>query len=301
MTAKAARDKTFEDCYRIPNWDREYENNRTREIKKLRFVYQPNSHDGLRFGRLMQRPDGLAIYGAWCLIVQVASKCPTRGVLHDGHPLTAEDLAIRTRAPQAAFEAALQLLSSPAFGWILAPACGIPAAPRVRAQARARALDKLTLSEENEGKEGKEGKEYGDASASPTCSETAVGRSERRGGAGFLFDDDRPEAPPDQVLMTFPCDGPRKTWDLTATVVDALQRDFPSLNVLAICRMALAWIEAKPHRRKTANGMRAFLVNWLCRRVDEHGGHRNGHAAAGYDRPARGHIPPRRRLEEFER
>ena len=79
----------------------------------------PNKHDGKSYRRLMRRPDGLAIYAAWILIVQVASKCRPRGVLADDTgPLTADDLAIKTDGPAETFATAMEVLSSPDIGWL---------------------------------------------------------------------------------------------------------------------------------------------------------------------------------------
>lgn len=80
-----------------------------------------------------------------------------------------------------------------------------------------------------------------------------------------------PASPPtadpvaDDVVLSFPIVGhkTRKTWPLTRQFLDEHQDLYPNLDVLAVCRRALAWIKAKPERRKTAKGMPAFLVNWL--------------------------------------
>src|SRR5690349_20483359 len=78
--------------YAIAQWDKLYENSQSRKVDKLRWVPMPNHHDGKGFRRLMMLPDAVEIYGAWALIVQVASKCPTRGVLLDADgPLLADD------------------------------------------------------------------------------------------------------------------------------------------------------------------------------------------------------------------
>ena len=67
--------------YRIRDWGRLFENNRTRELKRLEWIAVPNKHDSDGFTDLMSREDGPALYGAWVLILEVASKCEIRGVL----------------------------------------------------------------------------------------------------------------------------------------------------------------------------------------------------------------------------
>lgn len=67
--------------YRIKDWAKHFENNRTRELVKMAWVPVPNKHDGDGFTDLMSRPNAMALYGAWHLILQVASKCDPRGTL----------------------------------------------------------------------------------------------------------------------------------------------------------------------------------------------------------------------------
>lgn len=71
--------------------------------------------------------------------------------------------------------------------------------------------------------------------------------------------------PVDPPLLVFPCDGEPNHWHLTQTQVDRWKELFPSRDIMADCRAALAWIEAKPNRRKTAKGMQACLVGWFGR------------------------------------
>lgn len=77
-----------------------------------------------------------------------------------------------------------------------------------------------------------------------------------------------PETPPassEPALLTFPCDGSPNRWHLTQSQVDHWHELFPSLDIMAECRSALAWVEANPCRRKTAGGMPKTLVGWFTR------------------------------------
>jgi hypothetical protein len=74
-------------------------------------------------------------------------------------------------------------------------------------------------------------------------------------------------SPPAPVLV-FPADGKAKTWELTSALLAELQVDFESVDVLAEAKLALAWVKAKPDRRKTVVGYRAFLTSWLSRAKD---------------------------------
>ena len=85
--------------YAVANWNELFENNRTREMKVMQWVPVPNKHDGEGFTDLLGQPNGTALYGAWHLILQVASKCKKRGVLlkDTGIPHDAASIAAKTR------------------------------------------------------------------------------------------------------------------------------------------------------------------------------------------------------------
>ena len=106
--------------YKIANWGETYENADTRKRKSLFWVLVPNAHDGLGFCSIMEREDGPAIFGAWVLILQVASKCSNRGSLTSskGRPYTARDIATITRAPVESIQDALNVLVE--IGWVVA-------------------------------------------------------------------------------------------------------------------------------------------------------------------------------------
>lgn len=103
--------------YSIPNWD-SFENNRTRQLERMAWVPIPNKHDSEGFLTVVSQPNGMALYAAWILIVQLASKCPTRGVLvrNNGQPHDAESMALVTRCDVEVFRAAIPLLQS--VGWL---------------------------------------------------------------------------------------------------------------------------------------------------------------------------------------
>lgn len=66
--------------YRIVDWDKHFENAKSRSIENLRWVPMPNSFDGDRISELVST-GGAECYGAWCAFVLIASKCTTRGTL----------------------------------------------------------------------------------------------------------------------------------------------------------------------------------------------------------------------------
>jgi|DEB0MinimDraft_6_1074348.scaffolds.fasta_scaffold21406_2 hypothetical protein len=105
--------------FQITKWQDRFENNDSRKITNARWVPVPNKHDGLGFRHIAAHERNCEIFAAWTLILQVASRMPTRGILHNGEfPLDAEDLAVMTGFPQGAFEIAFEVLSQPKIGWI---------------------------------------------------------------------------------------------------------------------------------------------------------------------------------------
>lgn len=137
---------------RVRDWDSLYENNRTRSLKKLGWVPVPNRHDGDGYSQLVEHPAGAAHFGAWSVIIQVASRCDPRGTLirDNGAPHTAASIARMTRISAEVFDAALPRLVE--IGWLEAventaiskhPSAGIPHddAP----QARTEVLESRTV------------------------------------------------------------------------------------------------------------------------------------------------------------
>ena len=126
--------------YTIAQWHSRFENNRTRELKRLDWVPIPNQLDGDAYTLIMAHEHGAAIYGAWIACVKVASRCDPRGTLlrEGGKPHDSATLSRITRVPEPIVQEMLQLLSSPDVGWLEvkhlqrecgnpAPSCEIPA------------------------------------------------------------------------------------------------------------------------------------------------------------------------------
>ena len=106
-------------AYRIRGWDTSgfevAQNSRTRG--PLKWVALPTKHDGKGFRRLMRHEEGVAYFGCWCLLVQVAAKCPTRGVLADEDgPLSAADMHLKTDVPADVMSRAIEALIQ--VGWL---------------------------------------------------------------------------------------------------------------------------------------------------------------------------------------
>jgi hypothetical protein len=102
----------------VTDWDKHYETHKSRILLRLPYVALPNRHDGESYTDLMGEEDAAIIFTAWILILQVASRCPCRGLLvkNDGVPLTARSLAAKTRSHENWFNLAVPKLIQ--LGWL---------------------------------------------------------------------------------------------------------------------------------------------------------------------------------------
>jgi hypothetical protein len=111
--------------YRIPSWDENFESSKSRTFEFTRRVYMPNKQHGMGFTRIISEHDGAAIFGIWCMILQLCSqqKTPREGWLTEdgtdaGRPFDASDLALRWRRQEAEVARAIDFLSSDKIGWL---------------------------------------------------------------------------------------------------------------------------------------------------------------------------------------
>lgn len=111
--------------YRIRDWDDHFENAKSRQHDKCSFVAMPNKQDGMGLQRILAAPNGVAMFGVWCLILQKASrqKHPRAGWLtDDGDPDSAPwdiaDLAFQWRQDVTVLQTALALFTDPRIGWM---------------------------------------------------------------------------------------------------------------------------------------------------------------------------------------
>lgn len=86
--------------YRVSRWNEFFENNRTRELKRLDWVPVPNKMDGRGYTALVEHPNGAAHLGGWIAILEIASRQKVRGEIpQDGAGLSQEGAASRARIP----------------------------------------------------------------------------------------------------------------------------------------------------------------------------------------------------------
>jgi hypothetical protein len=144
----------------IVGWDKNYENNRTRDMVKMQWVPIPNRLDGDGYTELVSHPNGPAHFGAWCALLAVASRCGKRGTLlrDGGQPHDEASLERITRIPAETWRAALPRLVT--IGWITGYEI-----PQEGAEIPHLSRTQLTKNGRKEEKERKEGKEHSTAVA----------------------------------------------------------------------------------------------------------------------------------------
>lgn len=149
---------------RIKDWARHYENNRTREMKRMSWVPIRNRLDSDGYVELLDHVDGAAHFGCWIACVEVASNCHPRGdLLRDSRtPHDVASLARLTRIPAKLLQVAIRRLL--AIGWLeeSEPPAGILRESRTLA---APIPQESALSGRKEGR--KEGKEPAEEPRTP--------------------------------------------------------------------------------------------------------------------------------------
>ena len=102
--------------YRIRDWDTQYENNRTKEIKRMTWVPVPNRMDGQGYTELVDHPNGAAHLGAWLAIIEISSRQKIRGTFPQDDAGIPQVLARMSRLPAGLFEEVIPRLLK--IGWI---------------------------------------------------------------------------------------------------------------------------------------------------------------------------------------
>lgn len=90
--------------------------------------------------------------------------------------------------------------------------------------------------------------------------------------------DKSPQQPPakdpkDCAYPEFPCIRGKHCadteWVLSAEFLETLRECYPGVNVELQSKRAHAWVQANLSRRKTAEGMQKFLLNWMAKELAE--------------------------------
>ncbi len=102
--------------YKIRDWYLLFENNRTRELKRMDWVPVPNRMDGSGYTALVDHPNGGAHLGAWLAMLEISSRQKVRGTFPQDSAGLPQVLARMSRLPAGLFEEVLPRLVE--IGWI---------------------------------------------------------------------------------------------------------------------------------------------------------------------------------------
>ena len=110
--------------YRIKDWVDHFESAKSKTYDRCSHAYIPNKQDGDGVTYILCQPDGLAVFGAWYLLIEALSmqNLPRQGYCTDtgrpnGIPWTAEILARRWRRTETEIQRMLDVIVSPEVGW----------------------------------------------------------------------------------------------------------------------------------------------------------------------------------------
>lgn len=295
-----------ETVYIIKDWCELQANTDLAKTKAWSWVKVPNRHDGGGYRRVAAHEHAADIFAAWVLMLQVASRCPTRGVLATAQgPLDSVDLSAKTGFPARIFDIAFTELQHQKIGWLLAMDWSTYRTAGTPWKTECRETAKTNHEGSTSGEKGiSSGYEDGSSGCGPDMSgevgdssglrirgdidkrKNKKERKSKRNTRSTSYSSPEPtnasasgaktSASPSRVFLVFPCikspASDKATWDLSEAQVREWQKVFIGIDVAAECRKSLAWISANTSKRKTANGMKKFLVGWLGRTQDRHGG-----------------------------
>ena len=121
MDKRTKPDSTV-DVYQICDWEKHFEGAKTKTYNNKTTCSMPNKH-GLGYRRLIRSENGVALFGAWCSLVQILSRhekprqgyCTDTGGIH-GRPYTPNDLEMLTDIKAGVFSQLFPVVQS--IGWI---------------------------------------------------------------------------------------------------------------------------------------------------------------------------------------
>jgi hypothetical protein len=211
-------------AYEIVDWQR-YEVADSRKCKVMQWVAVPINQDGLGYIELVTRPDGVRTIGGWLLILQLAARCPKRGLLvsDGGRILGGREIALKTRANEEDIKACLDTLCE--VGWIR------------QVESSGHHPDAIRTPSGLQDRTGQD----------------RTGQDKRQEPNGSDADSVGP------LFMTR--DG---AWRVSVGFRQSLAELYPTAPLDVELAKAAAWTEGAA-KKKTARGMHAFLLNWLSK------------------------------------
>ncbi len=104
--------------YRVVRWSDKYEVSQSRSIDKLSWVPVPINLNSNGYLEMMEKENGIALFGCWMAIIQVVASCDLRGswVKSNYQPHNIRSLSIATRVDRELVEEVIDLTLQ--VGWI---------------------------------------------------------------------------------------------------------------------------------------------------------------------------------------
>lgn len=111
--------------YQIVDYERHFENYKSKTIERCSWFAMPNKHGGVGWSNLMARPNGAVIYGIWVCLVQLCSRqrLPRCGYLtadgkRDGRRYSVSELARLFRRPEMEIRQCFAAVTRPEIDFI---------------------------------------------------------------------------------------------------------------------------------------------------------------------------------------
>ena len=106
-------------AYAIKRWSSRFENAQSRRTKDLNHSLTPHELNSTHLETLMSKEGGPVALAVWHILIQLATRCPQRGLLVDEDgPLTDKTIAKACHLPEEEVSKALSLLMSESIGWL---------------------------------------------------------------------------------------------------------------------------------------------------------------------------------------
>lgn len=104
--------------YRVCRWDEEYENAQSRPLRFLRWLPAPIRIGTSDYAELLDHKDGLAFYGLWRSLTELAAQCQPRGSLlkEGGYPHTQKSIALTLRCSIEILQESIKMFLH--LGWL---------------------------------------------------------------------------------------------------------------------------------------------------------------------------------------
>lgn len=231
--------------YQVVGWNEHFEGAKSRTYSNKSKCQMPTKH-GLGYNRLVKRPEGAALFGAWCAMVQVLSRHPkprqgycTDTGREDGIPYSPEDLEIITGIPSKTFKAMFQAAAKQDVAWLRIPR-GYHGIPEVSPY-----LDSNSNLDSNL-----------NSNSDSLCSESDKPNSKPKKGDSISWS---PE---------------EKFTGITEEDRDEWKKAYPACDINSELAKANQWLISNPAKARKKL-WRRFITGWLSRSQERGGGMRS--------------------------